>query len=124
MDIGVIFRDQVQRKAPLPAIAGVSASSERSVYHIQSGGMSFDIILSGETPVGLSSGWTRTRGGWTAWVAERTTLLELRRALAVDASLDDVDIIRTAIERWGFSAIERTHSVWAGAIWCEDEQEL
>ncbi|AWV87973.1 asparagine synthase-related protein [Bradymonas sediminis] len=124
VDIGVIFREQVQRERPLDAVAAISASDEWSVHHIQSGGVSFDLILARSTPAGLSCGWTKVHGGWTAWVAERTTLLELRRALSATPSMDDADIMRAAIECWGFGAIKHTDSVWAGMIWREHEQEL
>lgn len=124
MDIGVIFREQVQRERPLEAAAALSNSSEWSVHHIESGGVIFDLILARSTPAGLSCGWTTVHGGWTAWVAERTTLLELRRALSAKVSMDDADVMRAAIERWGFGAVERTNSVWAGAIWQDSAQEL
>src|SRR5690554_153534 len=121
MDIAVIIRERGASGAPP---GRTMASARGSIRHIRSKWADFEIQWTPETPPGMSCGWAPLRDGWVCWLAEKTTLLELRRALSASSTMDDTEIMREAIERWGFDAVHKTHSVWAGAIWQEQAAKL
>lgn len=122
MDIAVIIRERGASGAP-PGHTTVSARGSKR--HTHSKWADFEIYWTPETPPGMSCGWAPLPDGWVCWLAEKTTILELRRALsATSATHDDAEIMRQAIERWGFDAVHKTHSVWAGAIWQEGQAKF
>jgi len=121
MDIAVIIRE---RGASGTASGRTTACEKYSIRHIRSKWADFEIQWTPETPPGMSCGWAPLRDGWVCWLAEKTTLLGLRRAISASSAMNDTEIMRESIERWGFDAVHKTHSVWAGAIWQESAAKL
>lgn len=121
MDIAVIIRERGASGAP-PGHTTVSARGSKR--HTHSKWADFEIHWTPETPPGMSCGWAPLPDGWVCWLAEKTTILELRRALSGSSAMNDAETMRAAIERWGFDAVHKTRSVWAGAIWQESAARL
>lgn len=124
MDIAVIIRDAAQPDDARQGLVALKKDKKWSWRRTVADDIALELFFSAEPPEGLSCGWTSYHGGWTAWVAEHTTLLELRRALSLPRETPDAKTMRAAIERWGFEAVHQTYSVWAGAIWNQNEKIL
>ncbi len=73
---------------------------------------------------GMTCGWVKWRDGWALWAAERTIIDELAGALRVNPKLEDAAVIQASLDQWGISALDRTKSVWAGAVWQETRKKL
>lgn len=124
MDIAVIIRESRQPDDAIPGIVALKADPAWVIQRSECDNTAFEVFFTATPPQGLCCGWTLHRAGWVAWVAELTTLLELRRVLSLSPSTPDAQTMRLAVERWGVDAVHRTYSVWAGALWQQDEKVL